>query len=138
MHFHVTQVQITNNAHTFKTFSVLLFCDVFSCKLLTQVIIQFLLQFGIISICKFFKVYKVLLTCGLVQLFFVFEKFTLLTITKLQSKSCYYLDKLQTLLFNYYICYFNPLTLMSDQDRISPYNINTISTTCDEYHFGDN
>ena len=75
MHFHVTQVQITNNAHTFKIFSVLLFCDVFSCKLLTQVITQFLLQFGIISICKFFKVYKVLLTYGLVQLFFVFEKF---------------------------------------------------------------
>ena len=74
VHFHVTQVQITNNAHTFKIFSVLLFCDVFSCKLLTQVITQFLLQFGIISICKFFKVYKVLLTCRLVQLFFVFEK----------------------------------------------------------------
>ena len=59
----------------------------------------------------------------------------MLIITKLYSKSCYYLDKLQTLLFNYYICYFNPLTLMSDQDRISPYNINQIS---DEYHFGDN
>ena len=25
-------------------------------------------------------------------------------------------------------CFFNPLTFMSDQDRISPYNINTIST----------
>ena len=25
--------------------------------------------------------------------------------------------------------YFNPLTPMSDQDRISPYNINTISST---------
>ena len=25
-------------------------------------------------------------------------------------------------------CFFNPLTSMSDQDRISPYNINTIST----------
>ena len=26
------------------------------------------------------------------------------------------------------VCCFNPLTPMSDQDRISPYNINTMST----------
>ena len=30
--------------------------------------------------------------------------------------------------FKVHCKFFNPLTPMSDQDRISPYNINTIST----------
>ena len=40
--------------------------------------------------------------------------------------------------------YFNPLTPMSDQNRISPFNINTISTrqvmknNLEKYQFGDN
>ena len=34
---------------------------------------------------------------------------------------------------------FNPLTPMSDQDRISPYNINTIFSSNEEkYEFGNN
>ena len=45
------------------------------------------------------------------------------------------------------VWYFNPLTPMSDQDRISPYNINTISIQYqpevsdenkEKYQFGDN
>ena len=66
----VTQEQITNNAHTFKIFSVLLFCDVFSCKLLTQVIKWFLLQFDV-----FIKGIKCTSPESF-HFFLVFEKFT--------------------------------------------------------------
>ena len=51
-----TRVQVTNSARTLPKFtSVFTFCDVFACTLKKKVTTWFLVQFGVISSCKFFK-----------------------------------------------------------------------------------
>ena len=40
----------------------------------------------------------------------------------------YIIKKYKYEMHDFMVWYFNPLTPMSDQDRISPYNTNTIST----------
>ena len=43
------------------------------------------------------------------------------------GNSFYILEKCELVKLDLWLFYFKPLTPMSDQERISPYNINTIS-----------
>ena len=81
VHSNVIRVQSCNmsanyskSAHAFKISFILTFCDVFSCMLLT-VIKWFLLQFGVISTCKFSKTTNCTCPMSLCN-FIVFEKLT--------------------------------------------------------------
>ena len=101
MHSRVSPVQSCNTSanykycmHAFKiSASVLPFCDVFPCTLLTT-ITWFLLQFGVISNCKLFKDHKLHLPYRLVQFCYLWKIYLwLLTPNYTQSHVITYTNK---------------------------------------------